>query len=122
MKIMCNFINVDYDHDNIEKEKNITESIVYIKSLQLLFSNDNNNCGENDIFTNQTIDHLKLIWDDPSFQNIYKQRLNENLMVYDFLNIYEQYNETIYQDQIHINTKGNEIMASNLKDILMNSF
>ena len=48
-----------------------------------------------------------------------KLRLNKNLMVYDFLNIYEQYNETIYQDQIHINTKGNEIMASNLKDILI---
>jgi len=48
-----------------------------------------------------------------------KLRLNENLMVYDFLNIYEQYNETIYRDIIHINTKGNEIMASNLKDILI---
>ena len=48
-----------------------------------------------------------------------KLRLNENLMVYDFLNIFEQYNETIYQDAIHINTKGNEIMASNLKDILI---
>ena len=48
-----------------------------------------------------------------------KLRLNENLMVYDFLNIFEQYNETIYQDAIHINTKGNEIMASHLVDILI---
>ncbi len=48
-----------------------------------------------------------------------KLRLNENLMVYDFLNIFEQYNETIYQDAIHINTKGNKIMASHLIDILI---
>ena len=48
-----------------------------------------------------------------------KLRLNENLMVYDFLNIFKQYNETIYQDQIHINYKGNEIMALNLKNILI---
>ena len=48
-----------------------------------------------------------------------KLRLNENLMVYDFLNIFQRYNETIYQDQIHINYKGNEIMALNLKNILI---
>ena len=48
-----------------------------------------------------------------------KLRVNENLMIYDFLNIFQKYNETIYEDTVHINTKGNEIMASNLKDILI---
>ena len=48
-----------------------------------------------------------------------KLRVNENLMIYDFLNIFQKYNETIYKDEVHINTKGNEIMASNLKDILI---
>ena len=50
-----------------------------------------------------------------------KLRLNENLMIYDFLNIFQKYNETIYEDAVHINTKGNEIMASNLKDILVSN-
>lgn len=50
-----------------------------------------------------------------------KLSLNENLMVYDFLNIYEQYDETIYTDAIHINPKGNEIMAFNLKNILLSN-
>ena len=50
-----------------------------------------------------------------------KLRLNENLMIYDFLNIFQKYNETIYTDEVHINTKGNEIMASNLKDILISN-
>ena len=50
-----------------------------------------------------------------------KLRVNENLMIYDFLNIFQKYNETIYTDEVHINTKGNEIMASNLKDILISN-
>ena len=50
-----------------------------------------------------------------------KLRLNENLMIYDFLNIFQKYNETIYKDTVHINTRGNEIMASNLKDILVSN-
>ena len=41
-------------------------------------------------------------------------------MIYDFLNIFQKYNETIYTDEVHINTKGNEIMA-NLKDILISN-
>ena len=50
-----------------------------------------------------------------------KLRLNENLMIYDFLNIFQKYNETIYEDTVHINNRGNEIMASNLKDILVSN-
>ena len=50
-----------------------------------------------------------------------KLRLNENLMIYDFLNIFQKYDESIYEDFIHINTRGNEIMASNLKDILVSN-
>ena len=48
-----------------------------------------------------------------------KLRLNENLMVYDFLDIFDQYDETIYTDHSHMNAKGNEIMAINLRDILI---
>ena len=48
-----------------------------------------------------------------------KLRLNENLMVYDFLDIFDQYDETIYTDHSHMNAKGNEIMATNLRDILI---
>ena len=50
-----------------------------------------------------------------------KLRLNENLMIYDFLNIFQKYDESIYEDFIHINTRGNEIMALNLKDILVSN-
>ena len=47
-----------------------------------------------------------------------KLRVNENLMIYDFLNIFQKYNESIYKDAMHINAKGNEIMALT-KDILI---
>ena len=50
-----------------------------------------------------------------------KLRVNENLMIYDFLNIFQKYNESIYKDAMHINAKGNEIMALNLKDILVSN-
>ena len=48
-------------------------------------------------------------------------RLNENLMVYDFLKIFDKYNETIYTDHSHMNFLGNEIMAENLKKILISN-
>lgn len=50
-----------------------------------------------------------------------KLRLNENLMVYDFLNIFDKYDETIYTDHSHMNAKGNEIMAKNLRNILISN-
>ena len=50
-----------------------------------------------------------------------KLRLNENLMVYDFLNIFDEYDETIYTDHSHMNAKGNEIMAENLRNILISN-
>ena len=48
-----------------------------------------------------------------------KLRSNESLMIYDFLNIFSEYEETIYTDHSHMNAKGNEIMAINLRDILI---
>ena len=48
-----------------------------------------------------------------------KLRSNESLMIYDFLNIFNEYEETIYTDHSHMNAKGNEIMAMNLRDILI---
>ena len=101
------------------------------------FIASSNSNGAKSIIVIQTVPQLfknlsiteKQITNHRDYRNIFlrmseeakKLRVNENLMIYDFLNIFQKYNESIYKDTIHINTKGNEIMASNLKDILVSN-
>ena len=78
------------------------------------------------LFKNLT-DHEKKVSAHRNYKEIFlrmaeeakKLRLNENLMVYDFLKIFEDYNETLYTDHSHMNFIANEIMAENIKKILI---